>query len=153
MSAIQPPGPKTKNTYPTSDGKPMAETDLHRDLMLQLIEILKEFYRSVPNVYVSGNLLLFYEQGNRRRHVSPDVFVVRGVEKRERENYLVWEEKKGPQLVIELTPDGGANAQLKVVVSQALPLLPPLQVIGYDVTWRSIWPPAPPGLFTNWTFV
>src|SRR5262249_34883048 len=51
----------------------------------------------------SGNLLLFYERGNKRRHVSPDVFVVKGVPKRDRPNYLLWEEGKGPQVVIELT--------------------------------------------------
>src|SRR5208282_5908853 len=46
---------------------------------------------------------IFYVPGNRRRHISPDVFVVKGVPKRERLNYLVWEEAKGPDVVIELT--------------------------------------------------
>ncbi len=54
-------------------------------------------------VYASGNLLLCYEEGNRRRHVSPDVFVVRGVQKRPRENYLLWEEGRRPGFVVELT--------------------------------------------------
>jgi Uma2 family endonuclease len=89
--------------YPTSDGKPMAETDWHRDLMVELIHTLKAFYATQPLVYVSGNLLLFYEQGNRRRHVSPDVFVVKGVPKHDRPNYLVWRERKAPDLVIEIT--------------------------------------------------
>lgn len=91
-----------KNGYPTSDGKPMAETEWHRDLMVRLIETLKRYYAAQPRLYVSGNLLLFYERGNRRRHVSPDVFVVKGVPKHERPNYLVWEEKN-PDVVIELT--------------------------------------------------
>jgi len=91
------------NGYPTSDGKPMAETDWHRDLMLQLIETLKVRYEADPTVYVSGNLLVFYDRGNKRRHVSPDVFVVFGVRKARRPNYLVWEERKGPDVVIELT--------------------------------------------------
>ncbi len=77
--------------YPTSDGRPMAETDLHRTLMLDLIETLKLRYVDDADTYVSGNLLIFYEQGNKRRHVSPDVFVVKGVPKRQRLNYLVWE--------------------------------------------------------------
>ena len=89
--------------YPTGDGKPMAETDWHRDLMLELIETLKHRFANDPQVYVTGNLLLFYELGNRRKHVAPDVFVVRGVEQRKRENYLVWEEGKGLDLIIELT--------------------------------------------------
>jgi Uma2 family endonuclease len=89
--------------YPTGDGKPMAETDLHRDLMFDLIKTLQEHYANDPLTYVSGNLLLFYEEGNKRRHLAPDVFVVRGIPKRERVNYLLWEEGKGPDLVIELT--------------------------------------------------
>ena len=89
--------------YPTSDGRPMAETDLHRDLMFALIAMLSLYYHSRRRVYVSGNLLLYYVRGNRRKHVSPDVFVVRGIAKRRREQYLLWEEGKGPEVVIEIT--------------------------------------------------
>ena len=81
----------------------MAETDRHRDLMVALIKILQAFFASDPLVYVSGNLLIFYIPGDRRRHVSPDVFVVKRVGKHQRLNFLVWEEGKGPDLVIELT--------------------------------------------------
>jgi Uma2 family endonuclease len=91
------------NEYPTSDGKPMAETDHHRDLMLALIETLRWWFRDDPAVYVSGNLLVYYEQDNKRVHVSPDVFVVPGVGNRTRDNYLLWEEGRGLDLVIELT--------------------------------------------------
>jgi Uma2 family endonuclease len=91
------------NDYPTSDGKPVAETDWHRNLMNVLIDTLIAFYAAVTDVYVSGNLLVFYQRGNRRRHVSPDVFVVRGVPKGIRANYLIWEEGKAPEVVIELT--------------------------------------------------
>jgi Uma2 family endonuclease len=89
--------------YPTGDGKPMAETDIHRDDMVDLIQTLKHYFVAEPMIYVSGNLLMFYEEGNRRKHVSPDVFVVRDVENRLRDNYLVWEEGKAPDAVIELT--------------------------------------------------
>ena len=89
--------------YPTSDGKPMAETDLHRDDMNYLIEALKEFFRDDSQVYVTGNILLYYEEGNPQRCVSPDVMVVKGIEKRRRDNYLLWEEGKGPDVVIEVT--------------------------------------------------
>jgi Uma2 family endonuclease len=81
----------------------MAETDWHRELMLIVIGILKRWYADDPDVYVSGNLLIFYDQGNKRRHISPDCFVVKGVPKGNRPNYLVWEEGKGPDVVIELT--------------------------------------------------
>jgi Uma2 family endonuclease len=81
----------------------MAETDFHRKLLNELVEILDDWFRNDPKAYVSGNLLLFYEEGNKRRHVSPDVFVVFGVPKGDRPNYLLWEEGHGPNVVIELT--------------------------------------------------
>ncbi len=91
------------NDYPTSDGRPMAETDWHRVLMTALIQTLDSWYARDPMTYVSGNLLLFYVPGDKRRHVSPDVLVVKGVPKRRRPNYLMWQEGKGPDMVIELT--------------------------------------------------
>jgi Uma2 family endonuclease len=101
MAGITTKTPETID-YPTSDGKPMAETDWHRDLMNALIQTLAAYYAADPMVYVSGNLLVFYKPGN-RRHLSPDVFVVKGVAKHQRPNYLIWEEGKGPEVVIELT--------------------------------------------------
>jgi Uma2 family endonuclease len=99
--------------YPTSDGKPMAETDWHRILMIDLIQTLENWFADDPKVYVSGNLLMFYVPGDRRRHLSPDVFVVKGVPKHKRLYYLVWEEKKGPDIVIELTSKSTRNEDLK----------------------------------------
>lgn len=103
MSTVVPKIIGSNKDFPTSDGRPMAETDHHRLLMNNLIQTLEAYYADEPMVYVSGNLLLFYEPGNRRRHISPDVFVVKGVPKHERLNYLVWEEGKGPDVTIELT--------------------------------------------------
>jgi Uma2 family endonuclease len=113
MATVPSPSRSWDNGYPTSDGKPMAETDWHRDLMLELIETLKFYYETAPRVYVSGNLLIFYERGNRRRHISPDVFVVRGVPKHTRPNYLLWEERKGPEVVIELTSSSTRDEDLR----------------------------------------
>ena len=53
-------------------------------------------------MYVSGDLLIYYEEGNPRVSVAPDVFVVFGVEDRMRMNYKVWEEGKGPDFVLEV---------------------------------------------------
>ncbi len=56
--------------YPTG-GKPMAETDVHRDDMVDVIDSLRYHFVDDPNVYISGNLLLYYEEGNPRKHVGP----------------------------------------------------------------------------------
>ena len=104
MATIPRASAKREVDYPTSDGKPMAETDLHRQDMVDVIQTLQDRFAADPNVYVSGNLLLFYEEGNRRKHVAPDAFLVRGVPKLPpRDYYLLWEEGKSPDLVIEIT--------------------------------------------------
>jgi Uma2 family endonuclease len=91
----------------------MAETDLHRDLMIALIQILQAHYAHEPLVYVSGNLLVFYVPGDKRRHLAPDVFVVKGVPKRPRLHYLIWQEGKGLDLVIELTSSSTRDEDLE----------------------------------------
>jgi Uma2 family endonuclease len=92
-----------KVEYPTGDGKPFAESDIHRINMTDLIQTLKLHFDAEPMICVSGNLLMYYEEGNPRKRIAPDVFVVRGVEKKLRKNYLVWEEGKAPDVVIEVT--------------------------------------------------
>ena len=52
---------------------------------------------------VTGNILWFYAQGDRRRHVSPDLMVCFGIPKGDRNNYLMWEEGCVPQVVFEFT--------------------------------------------------
>ena len=90
--------------YPSGDGKPMAETEIHLDDMIDTIQVLREHFAAEPRVYVGGNLLLYYEEGNPRKHVAPDVFVAFDVPKKPpRDYYLVWKEGKAPDLVVELT--------------------------------------------------
>jgi Uma2 family endonuclease len=91
--------------YPWSDGKPMAESDVHREEMVYLIAALKSWYREVPDVYVAGNLFVYYARGDRKAVVAPDVFVVKGVPKREHKSFLLWKEGRGPCFVIEVTSE------------------------------------------------
>ena len=81
----------------------MGETDIHRDLMIDLIEALGNYYIDQSQVYVSGNILLLYDQADPNAHYSPDVLVALEVEKIQRENYKLWEIGKAPDLVIEVT--------------------------------------------------
>ncbi len=91
--------------YPTSDGKPMAETDKHRNLMVYFIEALKAFFaaRSAA-VYVSGNNFLYWEEGSPKKCVSPDCYVVFGVSPTARDSYMTWKEGgRLPSVVFEFT--------------------------------------------------
>ena len=88
--------------YPESDGKPMAETDLHRNLMFDYIKMLTYYFENRNDVYVSGNLLIYYEEGNPKKSVAPDVFVVFGVSEKSRRTFLTWEEGQTPDFVLEV---------------------------------------------------
>ncbi len=88
--------------YPESDGKPMAETDVHRDEMVYFIEALREHFRD-REAYVSGNLLLYYVEGDPKKCVSPDCLVAFDRPAGRRRIYKTWEEGKVPDVVIEVT--------------------------------------------------
>jgi Uma2 family endonuclease len=91
--------------YPESDGRPMAESDLHRDIMVDLINRLKERFTSRKDVYVSGNLLVYYEEGRPRTSLAPDCMVVFGVPNTRRRTYKTWEEGTFPSVVFEITSE------------------------------------------------
>lgn len=92
--------------YPESDEEPMAETDEHRDWMVALIEMLKEWFRDRQDVYVSGNIFVYYEKGRPSAVFSPDAFVVIGVPKKKRRTYKTWlEGGKVPDVVFEVSSE------------------------------------------------
>jgi hypothetical protein len=45
-----------KIKYPTRDGRPIGETEIHRDNIIDLIQTLEDRYAEAPMVCVSGNL-------------------------------------------------------------------------------------------------
>ncbi len=96
---------RTDIYYPETDGKPMAETDLHRNVMIKTILILSEYYKEDSDAYISGNLMMYYIKGNPRRSISPDVFVSFGVGKGQRRTYQIWNEGKPPDFVIEFSSE------------------------------------------------
>ena len=87
--------------YPESDGEPMAETGRHVRALLDMIDMIDWHFRDTPDVHVSGNMFLYYEEGNPRKVISPDVFMVRGVGKKELRTYKTWEQQPYLDFVIE----------------------------------------------------
>ncbi|OGO41137.1 MAG: hypothetical protein A2Z04_08915, partial [Chloroflexi bacterium RBG_16_57_9] len=100
--------------YPEGDGKPMAETEFHLVLMINLYLTLKYFFRQRPEVYVGSNMLVYYIEGDPTKSFAPDVFVVVGIPKGKRRTYKLWVEGKAPDLVIELTSRGTRREALYV---------------------------------------
>jgi hypothetical protein len=79
----------------------MAETDRHRDSIIELIETLKRHFAGRDDVYVTGNIMFYYLEGIPEEVVSHDVMVVFGVNKERRRVYKLWEEKT-PSVIIEI---------------------------------------------------
>lgn len=88
--------------YPTSDGKPMAETATHVLAILQLLGALRHFFRKQA-VYVIGNIYLYYREGDPKACKSPDVMVIKNVAKHDRRSFKTWEEQAMPSVVFEIT--------------------------------------------------
>lgn len=89
--------------YPERDGKPIGESDAHCREILETIMMLELYFRDVADVYISGNLMFYYEEGDPGAVVSPDVFVVKGVAKKLRRTYKLREERHAPVTVFEIT--------------------------------------------------
>ncbi len=89
--------------YPDADGEPVDESDFQLFPLVYAVQALKWHFRNHPMVYVSGNSLIYYEKGQPGSVISPDVFVVFGVPKRDRRSFLLWKEAKVPDFVIEIT--------------------------------------------------
>ncbi|MCP4111799.1 MAG: Uma2 family endonuclease [Desulfobacteraceae bacterium] len=94
--------------YPDGDGKPMAESDFQRDPLIYCVDALRAYFEAEPEVYVSGDLLIYYERyrpGIPAKSVAPDVFVVFGIPKHDRRSYKLWEEGKSPDVAIEIASE------------------------------------------------
>lgn len=89
--------------YPSSDGKPVAESDYQLTPLVYVREALRIYYGNRDDVYVAANLLIYYEEGNAGASVAPDVFVVMGASNHDRSSYLLWQEPKIPDYVLEIT--------------------------------------------------
>ena len=91
-------------TYPESDGKPMGETGVHVIVLLSVLGMLKRHFAHNTRVAVLPDMFLFYEENDPRKVVCPDVFVTLNVPANPwRRTFKLWEEGKGPELVIEIT--------------------------------------------------
>jgi Uma2 family endonuclease len=105
--------PSADIIYPSGDGKPMAETSVHVLAMLALIGTLRQYFRYRSDVYVIGNIFLYYEEGHPESRRSPDVMIVKGVDPhKERRSFKTWEERAMPCVVIEITSEETADEDL-----------------------------------------
>lgn len=81
------------------------------------MELLLWRYDDRPDVLVSGNNAIYYEQGNPRVHRSPDGFIAFGVDRDailQENGYKVWEVGKPPDWVLEIASPSTARNDLTI---------------------------------------
>lgn len=91
--------------YPESGGQPVGESEVHSRAFFDTAWCLGMRFAEDPDIYVWGNLLLYYTEGDPSARVCPDLFLVGGVPKHQRQSYKLWEEGQAPLLVIEFTSE------------------------------------------------
>jgi Uma2 family endonuclease len=97
--------PTTHIEYPSSDGKPMAETWLHVRAIMLLHQALEDFFRDRPDAFIASDLFWYWDEGNPSACMAPDVMVVLGVQQRDprkRSSFFSWEEGAIPSVVFEM---------------------------------------------------
>ena len=97
----------TERDLPSTDGVPMPESSIRFNPISYSVYALRRSLRR-PDVFVAGDLLV-YQEGRPDAAgrvlpvwVAPDVLVSFGVEDRDRGSYVIWQEGKPPDFVMEI---------------------------------------------------
>jgi Uma2 family endonuclease len=104
------PWPPCEDELPYSDDVPM-DSPRHRLQINLLIETLELHWAERQDVFVGGDMFLYFslDQVRGRDFRGPDFFVVLGTTRRERTSWVVWQEGKGPDVIIELLSESTAT--------------------------------------------
>ena len=94
--------------YP--EGHWIAQSVGHGDAVRQAATALDYFFRERADVLVAMELVVYYQPGNSKLRLQPDVQVVFGVEHcGSRGSFKVWEEGKAPDFVLEVASPSTAE--------------------------------------------
>ncbi len=91
--------------YPAELEDEMGETAFHYKLVFLFYGLLDACFSSQKDVTVAANMMVYYEKGNIKRWLAPDIFVCFGVENKLRRTFKTWEEGVFPQVVFEIAFD------------------------------------------------
>ena len=86
--------------YP--EGNWIAQSISHGDAVRQAATALHHHLRERQDVLVAMELMVYYQRGNNKAKLQPDVQVVFGVRRGDRSSFRVWEEGKAPDFVLEV---------------------------------------------------
>jgi Uma2 family endonuclease len=97
--------------------EPEMESSLHYMQLLMLVTCLEWLWRDQEDFFIGANLTIYFsrQQLRSRDFRGPDLFLVKGTQKRPRNSWVVWEEDgRYPDLIIELLSDSTATTDRTV---------------------------------------
>ncbi len=92
--------------YPSTVEDYMPENNIHFVLIANLAVMLQAFLQRARGNYVFGDIMFYYEEGNPRKFIAPDLMVCLNKEKEPSTGvYKLWEEGHVPQVVVEIASE------------------------------------------------
>ena len=96
--------------YPFEDDEPMAETLYHAIQISSFFDQLYRLYHSEPYIHIGMDNFIYYSEGDRKKCVAPDIFVVLGAKKTPpRRSFYTWKEGAIPDTIFEFLSDSTKN--------------------------------------------
>ncbi len=108
--------------YPSTIPDYMPENNIHFLLTANLVLVLRNFLNKHQGNYAFGDLMFYYEEGNPRKFVAPDVMVSLGLAEMPTRVYKLWTEKVVPSVIIEIASEStwDRDLTLKLAIYQRL---------------------------------
>ena len=92
--------------YPAYGEPPLTDTELQRLEREALYWVLARHFKGPSAPYIAADMFVYYEEGNRDKKVSPDLFACFGVRRWMRRVYKTWEDAHGLDWVLEIVSKG-----------------------------------------------
>ena len=128
---------ETEIIYPETDGMPLPDGEYQAPLYIRIVGTLRTFLRNVPGARVNGDTFIYFVEGDNRRSVAPDCYVVFGLSEAAQRSlslegnntYLLWEVGKSPDFILEI----GSKSTAQVDLGSKRDLYAEIGVLEY---WR-----------------
>ena len=92
--------------YPCEDKEPMPATEFHGMQMHTLFDQFLRYFQVDANIHVGMDNFIYYREGDLRKVVAPDVYVVLGASRYPlRRSFYTWAEGVVPTVVFEFLSD------------------------------------------------
>ena len=96
--------------YPCEDDEPMAATGFHADQIAIFSDQLSRYFQINPHIYIGVDSFIYYREGDIRKFVAPDIYVVCGAAKYpQRRSFYTWSEGAVPTTIFEFLSDATAR--------------------------------------------